>query len=76
MKDGDHVVFVDAHGVEHEALVTTLFPGMGGDEPGVNVVYVQQDKAMHDSYGQQITRETSVVHQSAQPAHGMYWRKP
>ncbi len=75
MKNGDNVVFVDALGIEHDALLTDI-QGQGTAAPSVNVVYVKQEKTMRDSYGQQIGRETSVVHQGNQPAQGMYWRKP
>jgi hypothetical protein len=30
--------------------------------------------ATTNSYGRQIERQTSIVHQSNQPAHGNYWR--
>ena len=75
MKNGDGVVFVDDRGVEHDALLTAIH-GEGTATPSVNVVYVLQEKTRHDDYGQQISRETSVVHQSSQLADGMYWRKP
>src|SRR5687768_8687179 len=38
--------------------------------PSVNVVYVSDDEAEHDPYGNQIKRSTSVCHRSAQAAHG------
>lgn len=79
---GDHVVFVDPFGAEHDALVTQTWntpgphPGDGTDTPALNVVCVDADEAKTDSYGRQIARSTSVVHQSHQAAHGMYWREP
>lgn len=75
MKNGDHVVFVDDRGVEHDALLTAIH-GEGTATPSVNVVYVLKENNMHDDYGQQIGRKTSVVHQANQFAQGMYWRKP
>ncbi|HSX22688.1 MAG TPA: hypothetical protein VLE97_07960 [Gaiellaceae bacterium] len=73
VKTGDAVTFVDAVGREVRALVTTTFRSQG-DAPGVNVVFVDPDEAKTDPYGRQIARQTSVVHESAQPAHGMFWR--
>lgn len=70
---GDAVVFVDSHAREHDALVTNVF-GITG-YPAVNVVFVSEDTSRTDSCGRQIERQTSVVHQTSQPAHGMYWRE-
>lgn len=75
MKNGDHVIFVNALGVEHDALLTAIH-GDGTAVPSVNVVFVLQGDNMRDGYGQQISRESSVVHQGNQGAEGMYWRKP
>jgi hypothetical protein len=76
VKIGDAVIFVDAYGIERPALVTQLWPGMNlaAAEPGVNVVIVSNDESKFDQYGRQLERATSVVHQSAQPAHGYYWK--
>lgn len=76
---GDSVKFVDEYGVEHNALVTTVFsggsahPGDDGPMPAVNVVYVTRDDTKHDQYGRQIERKTSVVNKAHQAAHGMFW---
>lgn len=32
------------------------------------------DESRTDPYGRQVERETSIVHESAQPADGMFWR--
>ncbi len=76
MDVGSVVVFVDGTGQEHMALVTMVFAGAQGDaaKPSVNVVYVSHDPNADDQYGRQMVRETSVVHQAQQVAHGMYWR--
>jgi hypothetical protein len=71
---GQSVSYVDSHGVERSALVTAVFPGMQGQMAGINVVYVSGDESRKDGCGRQIERATSVCHQSAQPAHGNYWR--
>lgn len=71
---GQSVVYVDSHGVEREALVTAVFPGMQGQHAGVNVVYVSGDESRKDGCGRQTERATSVCHQSVQAAHGNYWR--
>lgn len=76
---GDHVVYVDSRGRTRDALVTAIHEGMKpepGAQPGVNVVLVSDDEAREDSYGRQVERETSVVHEASQPAHGNYWREP
>ncbi len=76
MKIGDHVVYVDEVGGEHSALVTAVWGDPDADSPSLNVVYVVHDEAKTDSYGRQIERATSRVHQSRQGAHGAYWREP
>jgi hypothetical protein len=69
---GDAVVYVDAVGDEHQAVVTNVF----GTTPAsaINLVYVSGDESERDQYGRQIKRETSVVHQDSQSAHGRFWR--
>lgn len=87
---GDVVIFTDAHGADHNALVTAVFgevthnPREGEDNvvlpgtmPCLNAVWVSGDKAKQDPYGRQIERDhTSIVHATYQPAHGVYWRWP
>jgi hypothetical protein len=70
---GQAVTYVDPHSEERDALVTAVFPGMNV-AAGVNVVYVSGDEARKDGCGRQTERATSVCHQSAQPAHGNYWK--
>lgn len=41
-----------------------------------NLVWVSGDAKRTDSYGQQLIRESSVVHKGSQPAHGNYWLWP
>jgi|ERR671914_57236 hypothetical protein len=77
VKIGDAVIFVDRYGRRRSALVTAVWGQYATPQspaPGVNVVLVSDDPAKDDSYGRQIERETSVVHQSNQVAHGNYWR--
>ncbi len=72
---GDVVTYVDEHQQPRAALVT--FVGEGGTEhpePWVNLVYVIPDASMQDSYGRQITRVTSIAHQTSTPAPGVYWK--
>ena len=45
-------------------------------EPGVNLVFIEDDAMRKDTYGRQISRATSVVHKSKQPAHGNFWCWP
>jgi hypothetical protein len=78
---GQHIKFVDPHGIARDALVTIWWDGMSGysskNEPGCNLVYVSEDPQANDQYGRQLAgRQTSVVHKSAQPAHGNYWCWP
>lgn len=73
MKVGDAVVFVDPRGNEHPAILTAVW-GPPESNPSVNLVFVSKDETKHDTYGRQIERETSVVHESNQYAHGMYWK--
>lgn len=66
---GDTVVFHDPVGLAYQALVTAVWSPVC-----LNVVYVSQDEAKTDPYGRQIERQTSLLHKSSQPAHGIYWR--
>lgn len=75
---GDHVRYVDEHGLPVDALVTAVhgpFPEepLAGLIPCINVVYVSSDKTKHDPYGTQIERASSVQHQTQTTAHGRYW---
>jgi hypothetical protein len=82
--ENSRIVFVDAHGVEHSALVTIWWTGnrevaayrSENGEPGCNLVYVSSDDTKTDPYGRQIERFTSVVHKTKQAAHGNYWCWP
>lgn len=68
-KIGQDVVFVDPVGQACPAVVTASWGW-----PSVNIVIVSRDENKTDTYGRQIERHTSIVHQSVQPAHGNYWR--
>lgn len=81
---GQAVIYVDAYGVKHDALITKWWNGdqtiemylsQYGD-PGCNLVYVVKDESKTDSYGRQILRETSVIHKSRQAAPGNYYCWP
>lgn len=76
-KIGDAVTYVDQYGHEHPALVTTLFDNGRPDEyptPSANVLYVSDSESEVDQYGRQVKRETSVVNEANQSAHGRYWK--
>lgn len=81
-KVGTHIIFVDAYGNSHDALVTAwhgeLYEHQGVvREPVLNMVFVSSDELRRDRYGRQIEREpTSVVHSNEQQAHGNYWKWP
>lgn len=77
---GDAILFVDEFARPRPALVTAVWRenphySPTTPAPGVNLVIVSEDPAREDTYGRQITRETSVVHATNQPAHGCYWRR-
>lgn len=75
MDFGDQVVYVDERGKEHNALVTAVW----GNDPttsSVNLVFVVADDSKTDQYGRQIQRETSVVPEINQAAHGRMWKMP
>lgn len=69
---GDTVTYVDSLRQERPALVTNV--GAPDEAPWLNLVVVSDDPARDDSYGRQIERFTSVVHQSRQTAPGNYWK--
>ena len=72
MEVGGPIIFVDAYGRQHDALITAIW-GNPDDKPCINVVYVSSDADRQDSFGRQIERHTSIVHKGSQPAHGMYY---
>ena len=81
LSEGVHVIYVDQYGQEHNGLCTAVwgkreFEPVAGDAPAINIVIVDQTEGSRDNYGQQLHRETSVVHASSQPAFGRYWRLP
>lgn len=68
----DHQLQVSrAAGVSEEEIAQA-----SNQPPSLNLVFVSDDTSKDDSYGRQIERETSIVHQSRQPAHGNYWKEP
>jgi len=73
VKVGGSVTFVDAYAVEHVALVTAVW-GIPDSLPAINVVHVSEDESRTDQYGRQTVHNTSVVHESKQSAHGMFWK--
>lgn len=73
---GDAVIYTDAYGVDRPALTTAVWGDVNSPyEPAINLVFVSSDKDRTDQYGRQLERNSSVVHQSAQPAHGTFWRR-
>lgn len=71
---GQNVIFTDAHGKGHPALLTAIHGSARADwQPSVNLVFVTDDATKTDPYGRQIERHTSVVHRVAQGANGMFW---
>lgn len=83
---GQAVLFVDARGVKHIALVTGIWAKTGRQERRgrrmivesdelcpLNLVFVSGDEARYDIHGRQLERAQLVVHRSSQPAPGNYW---
>ncbi len=78
---GERIIYVDKYSVPRDALITIWWgeqPAYKKDgdpdaEPGCNLAFISGDPNRDDSCGRQIERETSVVHKTAQPAHGLYW---
>lgn len=75
---GDPVEYVDEFSQPHAALITANHGATEFEDdawfPSVNLVYVSSDDSQRDSYGRQIARNTSVVHENNQQAAGRYWR--
>lgn len=71
VKVGDVVVWISELRVEHDALVTAVWPwGNQGGPPSLNLVFVAKDENKSDNYGRQVERSTSVPHESRQPRFG------
>lgn len=70
-KLGDHIVYTDEQGQKHNALVTNWWGSQC-----CNLLFVVDDAAKRDPYGQQIERRSSSVHRSMQQAPGNYWQHP
>lgn len=72
-----HVVYVDADGREHQALVTAVWRDLrqveDDPDPSLNLVIVSPDVARTDPYGRQVERRTRVQHQSR--TRGDRWRR-
>lgn len=79
---GDHVKVRDEHGDYHDALVTNHWGAgrrtlkEGESLPTINVLYVSNDPAKRDPYGNQIERLSSCVHKTMTDAPGRYWFFP
>lgn len=76
LKVGCPVVYVDPVAVQHPALVTAVWGNPAECVPCINIVIVNDDESMQDSYGRQIHRQTSLSHRSVNPAHGQYFMMP
>lgn len=70
-KVGDVVIYADARGNDHNALIQCVW-----SETCINVIIVSQDEAKKDSFGRQIEHETSVGYRNPAWVHGKYWRWP
>ena len=69
---GDVVIWVDPVAKPHNAIVTAVW-----SQTCINVVLVNDDPNMTDSYGRQIKRETSQNYKDTPGlVHGMYWMFP
>jgi hypothetical protein len=80
-KIGGHVIYVDEWGIPRDALITVWWCGdnevyayiADNGEPGCNLLFISGDEKRKDSCGRQSEHSTSVIHRTAQPAHGTYW---
>lgn len=66
---GGRVIWHDAKGQPHNALVTTVW-----SKDCLNVVFVSGDDTKKDGYGRQTEHATSCQHKSLSTVHGYYWR--
>lgn len=66
---GGKVIWHDATGVAHEALVTAVWT-----PSCINVVFISSDETRTDQYGRQIERATSCSYKDQNRVHGFYWR--
>lgn len=78
---GQPITYVDHHGVPRPALVTQVWGECRYDDDGklcnapcINIVCVSLDEKKDDSWGRQVERDSSVVHEMDQQAHGNFWR--
>lgn len=80
LKIGMFVKVVDEVGVTHDGLVTQQWGHAkvkdGEAGPCINVLYVVDDPARSDPYGNQIERLSSCSHKRSTPAPGRYWYFP
>jgi len=83
LEDGAHVIYVDEHSKQHDALITASWgrKELDLDDPNtyvgpINLVFVTLDPDRRDQYGQQKEHRSSCVHKSHQLAPGNYWLHP
>lgn len=76
LKVGGMVIYVDPVARRYDALVTAVWGDPAATVPCINLVYVNPDESTQDSYGRQISRQTSLAHRSVNPAHGQYYMMP
>lgn len=68
-KVGQTVVWHNAVGLAHQALVTAVW-----SPTCINLVVVSSDDKKQDDCGRQIERYTSSSHGKTMNVHGFYWR--
>jgi hypothetical protein len=80
LKIGQYVKVVDEVGITHDGLVTNQWGTekveAGKPGPTINVLYVVDDPAKRDPYGNQIERLSSTSHKLNSSAPGRYWYFP
>lgn len=80
LKIGQYVKVVDETGHIHDGLVTnqwgTVKVEAGKPGPTINVLFVVDDPARTDPYGNQIERYSSTSHKLNTTAPGRYWYFP
>jgi hypothetical protein len=68
---GEHIIFTDSVGVDHDALVQCVW-----GPRCLNLIIVSGDDKKTDQYGRQIEHYTSMNHVAPELAYGYYWRYP
>ncbi len=70
---GSIVIYIDEKQIEHFALVTNIFEGVGSTDV-LNLTYVDPNVKCEDNYGRGLIRKSSIVHISQNVAQANCWK--